>query len=81
MCSGANTVTFSTKITSTLDDVSVDVTISIAASAPLEEGIVRQAHGRLPVAMIETLRILGVINDRQIPEVAKYLNDGNALVS
>ncbi|MCA9334939.1 hypothetical protein KC953_02235 [Candidatus Saccharibacteria bacterium] len=47
----------------------------------MEDGITRQACGRLPAAMIETLRILGVINDRQIPEVAKYLNDGNTLVS
>lgn len=65
----ADTVTFSTTVSSTMDGAPVTVTISVQSAHEHEPNIDRQSVGRLPTAMIETLRILGVLHDSKEPEV------------
>ncbi|MDQ5982649.1 MAG: hypothetical protein QG549_646 [Patescibacteria group bacterium] len=65
----ADVVTFSAMVNSTMDGAPVRVTIAVEASDEMERYVDRQSVGQLPMAMIETLRILGVIHDGSEPEV------------
>lgn len=70
----ADVVRFSAMVNSTMDGAPVRVTITVETSDEMECHVDRQSVGRLPAAMVETLRILGVIYDGSEPEVDVHRN-------